>query len=121
MSQVYIAPTTFAEFNSGPLDLIKSKSIEIFRNELGRKLNEEEIVCRLENCGGVIAGTERYSEMVLSALPSLKVISRLGVGLDNVDLTVSKEKGIKVWKHLWGCKTRIVGNRYFSKNKTIQK
>jgi len=97
MIQVYIASTTFADFNDEPLDFIKSKSFEIFRNELGRKLVEEEIIDSLQNCEGVIAGTERYSEMVLSALPNLAVISRLGIGLDNIDMVTSKEKGIKVF------------------------
>ena len=71
-------------------------SFVIRRNKLGRKLIEEEIVDKLQNCEGVIAGTENYCESVLSALPGLKVISRLGVGLDNIDMIASNEKNIKV-------------------------
>ena len=97
MVKVYIAPTTFAETSRTPLDLIGSKSIKIDRNELGRKLDGEEIVHKLRNCDGVIAGTENYSEKVLSDLPGLTVISRLGVGLDNVDMLSTKKKGIKVF------------------------
>ena len=96
MTEVYIAPATFAEFNTEPIDMIKSKSFGIHRNELGRKLNEEEIIDRMQKCEGVIAGTENYCESVLSALPRLKVISRLGVGLDNIDMIASKKKNIKV-------------------------
>ncbi|MBT4145621.1 MAG: hypothetical protein HOE45_01855, partial [Gammaproteobacteria bacterium] len=32
------------------------------------------------------AGTEPYTKEVLQKLPHLKVISRLGVGMDNIDL-----------------------------------
>ena len=34
---------------------------------------------------GVIAGTEPYDAEVLNAAEKLKVISRVGVGLDNID------------------------------------
>ena len=49
------------------------------------------------NADGIIAGTEAYSEDVINKLPNLKVISRLGVGLDNIDLKIADEKGIKVF------------------------
>ena len=35
---------------------------------------------------------------VLEQLPKLKVISRLGVGMDNIDLDTAKQMGIKVYK-----------------------
>ena len=64
---------------------------------MGRKLLPEEIVELAYNADGIIAGTETYSEDVINKLPNLKVISRLGVGLDNIDLKTADEKGIKVF------------------------
>ena len=56
------------------------------------------MVNSLQGHDGVIAGTELYSEEILSQLPNLKVISRLGVGLDNIDLEFAKSMGLKVYK-----------------------
>jgi len=79
------------------MDLLNSKSLNIRKNDLGRKLNEEELINELKNCIGVIAGTENYSEDVLSNLSGLRIISRLGVGLDNIDIEKSKENGVKIY------------------------
>ena len=56
------------------------------------------MVNSLQGNDGVIAGTELYSEEILSQLPNLKVISRLGVGMDNIDLEFAKSMGLKVYK-----------------------
>jgi D-3-phosphoglycerate dehydrogenase len=45
---------------------------------------------------GIIAGTESYNANVLKSAPHLKVISRVGVGLDNIDLEYAKKRGICV-------------------------
>ncbi len=44
----------------------------------------------------VIAGTEPYNADTLAAADSLKVISRVGVGLDSVDLEYCRDRGIVV-------------------------
>lgn len=50
----------------------------------------------LSYCDGYIAGTETIDAALLAEAANLKVIVRLGSGLDNVDLEVCKRKGIKV-------------------------
>jgi D-3-phosphoglycerate dehydrogenase len=45
----------------------------------------------------VLAGTESLGAEVLTALPELKVISRCGTGLDNVDLAMAAWLGIQVY------------------------
>ena len=45
----------------------------------------------------VIAGTEPITDRVMSAAPArLKLISRVGIGLDSVDLLAAERRGIKV-------------------------
>jgi len=46
---------------------------------------------------GIIAGTESLNNNVFPYLQELKVISRCGSGIDNVDLRVAQERGIKVY------------------------
>ena len=45
---------------------------------------------------GMIAGTEPLSRAVLQHAPTLKVVSRCGIGTDNVDLSAASELGIEV-------------------------
>jgi len=50
----------------------------------------------LENITGIIAGTELYGEAKLATMPNLKVLSRMGVGLDEIDLQYCAAHGITV-------------------------
>ena len=49
-------------------------------------------------CDAVLAGTEIYDRDVLKKFHKLRVISRLGVGLDNVDIEYAEKRNIKVYK-----------------------
>ena len=71
---------------------------ELKYNKLKRKMNSEEIIENCFNCEGIIAGTELYDKNVLDELKKLKVISRMGVGLDNIDLGYALQKNIKIFK-----------------------
>jgi len=71
---------------------------KVFTNNLSKKLKENELLSLAQNADGIIAGTENYSYKVLMELSNLKVISRLGVGMDNIDLGAAKNKGIKIFK-----------------------
>ena len=98
MNKVFISTSSFATFSNKPLDLLEKNGVSYESNDKGRKLTPEEVAGSLQNYNGVIAGTELYTKEILIQLPNLKVISRLGVGMDNIDLAYSKEQGIKVYK-----------------------
>jgi len=85
-------------FSNEAIDLLHSQNIGYKINDKGRKLSDAEIPIVLANCDGVIAGTESYSKEVLKKVPHLKVISRVGVGLDNIDLDFAKKRNIKIYK-----------------------
>ena len=44
----------------------------------------------------IIAGTEQITAKVMDRASNLKLISRVGIGLDSVDLLAAEERGIKV-------------------------
>lgn len=67
-----------------------------FANISGRRLSEEELIAAVTGCTGVIAGTENFSSRVIHQSPSLKIISRVGVGTDSIDLKEAKSLGIHV-------------------------
>ena len=94
--KVAITTSSFAKDSSEPLDMLKSRGIEYVLNPHGRALSEDEAIEVLAGCAGVAAGTEPLTERVFAALPELKVVSRCGVGMDNVDLVAAKARGIVV-------------------------
>ena len=93
-----MSTSTFAEFCSIPLDQLRSNNSKVILNSKGRKLDKNEISNIIADIDGVIAGTELYDEEVLNLAEKLKVISRVGIGLDNIDLNYAQEKGINVFK-----------------------
>ena len=98
MNRVFITTSSFATFSKEPLGLLDKNGISFELNDRGRKLTLDEVSVSLKKYDGVIAGTELYTKEILIQLPNLKVISRLGVGMDNIDLAYAKEQGLKVYK-----------------------
>ena len=74
------------------------KGYEIVHNPFGKQLSESEILELILKYQpvAIVAGVEPLTRAVLSQAKKLKVISRVGIGLDSVDLEAAKEFGIKV-------------------------
>jgi len=96
MRKVLITTVPFGEKNKLPLELLDGAQVEYVISPLGRKLNENELAEMIEDVDVLIAGTEPITDKVLSRAKSLKLISRVGIGLDNLDLNRAKELGINV-------------------------
>lgn len=65
-------------------------------NYADKKLTPIETVEFLQDCEGAIVALEEITEWVLSQLPTLKIIAKYGVGLDNIDLTACKKHGVHI-------------------------
>ena len=57
---------------------------------LEREIMDKDVV-------GIIAGTEKITAEVMECTPNLKVISRYGVGIDNIDLEYTKKHNIEIY------------------------
>lgn len=95
--RILITTSTFAEFDRSPLDLLERRGFSYILNPYKRKLTIAETIKLGKKAVGIIAGTECLNDDVLQQLPELKVISRCGSGMDNVDLESAKKRGIKVY------------------------
>ena len=91
-----ITTVPFGERNRLPIELLEAAGIAYTINPLGRKLVEAELVDMAADVDVLIAGTEPITERVLTAARRLKLISRVGIGLDNVDLLAAEKLGISV-------------------------
>ena len=89
--KVLITTVPFAEKNKSPLDDLRSNNIEYVINPFNKKLTESELMTLVDDVDIIIAGTEPITDRVISRAKNLKMISRVGIGLDSVDL-VSAEK-----------------------------
>jgi D-3-phosphoglycerate dehydrogenase len=78
------------------MDRLKSFAGELEFNTKGKPLTEDELIAALKGCDGCIAGLDPFSRKVIESTDKLKVISRYGTGIDNVDIQSAKEKGIIV-------------------------
>ena len=94
--KVLITTVPFAERNALPIELLNSRSIDFLINPLNRKLTEDELANMVKDIDVIIAGTEPITEFVMANAPKLKLISRVGIGLDSVDLLAAKKRGIRV-------------------------
>ena len=97
MVKILITAVPFGELDREVLNLLSRNSrIEFNVNTFGRKLTEQELIGVISGYDIVIAGTETYTRRVMENAPKLKLISRVGIGLDSVDLEAADELGIIV-------------------------
>ena len=94
--KILTSPSSMGQVGKQPFDLLKKHGFEIINNPYGRKLTEDEVIELGKDCIGIVAGVEPLTKRVMDALPQLKCISRVGVGMDSVDLEYAKQKGIIV-------------------------
>lgn len=96
MNKILTSPSSIGQVGPQPFELLKQNGYEIINNPYGRKLTEDEVIELAADCIGIVAGVEPLTPRVMDALPNLKCISRVGVGMDSVDLEYAKQKGIVV-------------------------
>jgi D-3-phosphoglycerate dehydrogenase / 2-oxoglutarate reductase len=96
MPKVLITTVPFADKNRLPVEMLHDAGVEFVVNPIGRKLKEDELAELVSDYDVLIAGTEAITDKVMSCAPRLKLISRVGVGLDGVDLHAARRRGIQV-------------------------
>lgn len=96
MSKALITTVPFGDKNRLPIDQLEAAGIDYLINPIGRKLTEDELAEMVTDFDVLIAGTEPITEKVMAQAKCLKLISRVGIGLDSVDLLAAERRGIKV-------------------------
>jgi D-3-phosphoglycerate dehydrogenase / 2-oxoglutarate reductase len=94
--KVLITTVPFADKNRLPLDLLEQNNIEYLINPLNKKLTDGELAEMVTDFDVIIAGTESITKKVMYSAANLKMISRVGIGLDSVDLLEAEKLGIAV-------------------------
>ena len=95
--QILISTSSFNLDNFYELSVIRSSGIEVKLNPFKTRLTEDQVIELLgADSVGLIAGLESLNSRVLRSATALKVIARVGTGLDSVDLGEAAKLGIKV-------------------------
>jgi D-3-phosphoglycerate dehydrogenase len=91
-----IAPMTLAKLKGPHLTVLQDAGFELAFPPRPMQLLESELLEILPGVSGVLAGSEPYTSKVLHANPALRVIARVGVGYDAVDVPAATECGVAV-------------------------
>lgn len=96
MKKILIAPSSYGKLSDEPIQRIVDEGFQPVVNPFGRKLTKSETLSLAKDCVGAIAGLEDYDKEVIDSLPELKVISRVGVGMDSIDIDYATSKHVRV-------------------------
>ena len=65
-------------------------------NKEGIRFNKDELIEFIKDADGIIVGLEKIDDEVLEQCPNLKIVSKYGVGLNNIDLDACKRRNIEI-------------------------
>jgi len=82
-------------------------------NTSGAFFQRLDLIEFLKEADGILLGTEAMDREVIDALPKVKIISKYGVGLDNIDLDYAKQAG-KIIGSTGGVNRRSVAEQTLS-------
>jgi D-3-phosphoglycerate dehydrogenase / 2-oxoglutarate reductase len=94
LTVVAVTPRSFRETPGEHVDRLRS-AVEVRFPDLGRPLDEEEMVELVTGCAGLIVGVDPVTSRVLEAGP-LRAVVKYGSGMDNIDLAGAEGLGVRV-------------------------
>jgi len=94
--RVLVTTHPFGEIDRDPIELLEKHGIPFTLNPVKRRLREQELAEMIGPYEALIAGTEPITEAVLDRSENLRLIARVGIGLDSVALATARSRGIAV-------------------------
>lgn len=94
--RILLTTTSFQDTPGKHHDLLDEQDFDIDRKR--GPLKEEELLPIIDQYDGVICSDDEYTAAVIAkgAVGKLKIISKYGVGLDQIDLDAAERHGVKV-------------------------
>ena len=96
MPRVMIAPAPLANLPGEHLNVLKRAGFELKYPLVARQMVEDEVLAQMPGVVASVSGSEPYTAKVFAALPDLKVVARVGVGYDAVDVQAATDHGVVV-------------------------
>jgi phosphoglycerate dehydrogenase-like enzyme len=95
MTRVAVCAPTFFDNPVLRAELLEAYPYTII-NGAGRTFAGEELIAFLRGCEKAVTGQEIIDDALFAAVPELKVVSKLGVGLDTVDIAAMARHGARL-------------------------
>lgn len=97
-TQIAVASRSFSQ-DKFLRDSLLSRYSNVRFNDLGKSLSGDELVQFLNGAEKAIIALEKINDSILKNLPELKLISKYGVGLDNISFSdLEKNNVLLAWK-----------------------
>jgi phosphoglycerate dehydrogenase-like enzyme len=96
MPKVLIAPAPLAKLQGDFLTVLAGAGFEFVYPNTSVQMTEADLMGTLQGVSASLAGSEPYTRKVFEAFPQLKVVARVGVGYDAVDVQAATENGVVV-------------------------
>jgi D-3-phosphoglycerate dehydrogenase len=94
--KILVTPRSFGKVDRLPVRMLEEIGWNIIFNTTGRIFTEDELAAVVAAVDGIIIGIDPLTARVINAAKHLKVISKYGVGVDNIDIGAAKQQGILV-------------------------
>lgn len=94
--KILITSNSFGKFDETPRKKMLDLGWNLISNRYHKILGEKEMMQEVQDIDGIILGSDTVNRNVLNCANKLKIISRYGVGIDNIDLEECKNRDIKV-------------------------
>ncbi|MEK0044534.1 phosphoglycerate dehydrogenase [Escherichia albertii] len=100
MKKIIITPRPFVGKGKIYIENLQSAGYDVECNTSGNRYSKEELIEKIKDADAIITGNDPLDRDVLEQATKLKVISKYGVGLDNIDVDYANRKDIVVHKAL---------------------
>lgn len=95
---VLVAIEVFDQAGKGLIEELRRDGFEVRQNTTGHHLDYKKDASLFQGVDFVIAGLEKYDAEFFTRFPQVKAISRIGVGVDAIDVKTALSQGVKIFK-----------------------
>jgi D-3-phosphoglycerate dehydrogenase len=96
MPKVLVSARSFRKMQGEHWQVLQEAGYEIVTPEQDQPLKEAEMISIIGDVDAALVGNDAVTERVIAAAPRLKVVSKHGVGVDNVDVPAATRAGVIV-------------------------
>lgn len=94
--KVLVTATNYSKYCLPARKMLEQNGFEVTENPHDRPYTTEELKTKVPDIVAAIVGPDRWNEDIFRVAPNLKIITRFGVGTDNIDLEAATRHGIAV-------------------------
>jgi D-3-phosphoglycerate dehydrogenase len=97
MYKVLVTARIFGHLSDASFDIFRNSGFEVVPNPYrGKGLSEDELIELISGVHGLLTGVDQVTAKFMRAADQLKVISKFGTGVDNIDVKAATQNGIIV-------------------------